>query len=112
MTIRRNCCMDVSRLWRWKGHPEEFDLPRWLPIAGALALMLMVAVVAALVLSELKKATAWRKHTVAVVLASQSFQNNLLDSQRAMRDFVTTGRANTLDAFQSSEPLARQQLAQ
>ncbi|HXE42148.1 MAG TPA: CHASE3 domain-containing protein, partial [Candidatus Baltobacteraceae bacterium] len=105
--------MHVSQLWRWKKERrDQFDLPRWLPITGALLLLLAVAIVAASVLSELKKATTWRKHTIEVILAAQSFQNNILDAQRAMRDFVTTGRTNALESFQSAEESTQQKLAQ
>jgi PAS domain S-box-containing protein len=84
---------------------KKIRFSRWLPILGAATLMLMVAIVSARTLSELKNATSWRKHSVQVILTVQSFQNNLLELQRSMRSYVTTGDTNSEILFENDANL-------
>jgi CHASE3 domain sensor protein len=75
---------------------ENLYFLRWLPVVGSVVLMVMVAVIATRTMSELKDAIYWRQHTSQVILAAQSYENNLISIQNGMRDFVTMGDATAL----------------
>jgi len=93
---------------------KEFNFPRWLPITVSVTLMVAVAVVAVITTTALRSATYWRQHTFQTILASQSFQDNLLDIQRGMRGYVTAGDTNALAQYRNAiklEPLMFNQLA-
>jgi PAS domain S-box-containing protein len=78
---------------------DKFSFPPWLPVAASIVLMVMVAFVAAINAKNLKKATLWRRHSTQVILAGQTFENNLLDIQRGMRGYVTLGDTNALASY-------------
>lgn len=73
-------------------------------------LMLIVALVAMAELSGLRNARAWRRHTVDVILAATAFQNNLLDTQRGLRGYSSTGDTNALVMFQEGLQLEPSEL--
>jgi PAS domain S-box-containing protein len=87
-------------------------MPRWLPMAGSMALMLMVAVLSIVTISQLRNATYWRKHTFDVILAAQAFQDNFVDIQRAASGYVVMGTPSFLAAYQSDTNLELQQITQ
>ena len=62
--------------------------------------MVMVAVIATRTMSELKSAIYWRQHTSREILAAQSYEDNLVNIQNGMRDFVTMGDATSLTLCQ------------
>jgi PAS domain S-box-containing protein len=105
--------MAVSPLWRGlKGARQNSSLVRWLPVAGAGAIMIIVAAVAIQSLSGLRKATASRRHTVDVILAAHSFQDIVVEIQRGLRSYVTTGDVNALASFETAVRLEPQQFRQ
>ena len=69
---------------------------RWLPVIGSVILMVMVAVISIRTMSELKSAIYWRQHTSQEILAAQAYEDNLMNIQNGMRDFVTMGDAAAL----------------
>ncbi|HEU5397023.1 MAG TPA: PAS domain S-box protein [Verrucomicrobiae bacterium] len=69
---------------------------------GSLVATAMVAVVGLRAFSALNQAIGWRQRTVTVIFATQSFQDNLLNLQRNLREYVTSGDTNALLAFQSA----------
>jgi len=75
---------------------ENLLFLRWLPVVGSVALMVMVAVIAAWTMSKLKDAIYWRQHSSQEILAAQSYEDNLINIQNGMRDFVTMGDAPAL----------------
>jgi len=75
---------------------ENLYFLRWLPVIGSVALMVMVAVIATRTMSELKSAIYWHQHTSREILAAQSYEDNLMNIQNSMRDFVTMGDATAL----------------
>jgi CHASE3 domain sensor protein len=81
---------------RW----ENLHFLRWLPVVGSVALMVMVAVIATRTMSRLKSAIYWRQHTTQEILAAQSYEDNLMNIQNGMRDFVTMGDATALKSCQ------------
>jgi PAS domain S-box-containing protein len=81
------------------GGQKKLSLPPWLPVAASVALMVMVALIAVTNARTLKNATQWRRHSTEVILAAQSFGNNLLDIQREERGYVTAGDTNALASF-------------
>jgi CHASE3 domain sensor protein len=90
--------------------PHDNFMPRWLPMAGSVTLMLMVAMLSAVTISQLRDATYWRKHTFEVILAAQAFQDNFLDIQRAARGYVVMGTPAFLTAYQNGTNLELQQM--
>jgi len=75
---------------------DDLQFLRWLPVIGSVVLMVMVAVIATQTMSELKTAIYWRQHTSQEILAAQSYEDNLMNIQNNMRDFVTMGDATAL----------------
>lgn len=105
----------MAFLWPWNRRDKganESSILRWLPVFVAVVLMAVVAVVATQELSQLKQVTAWRRHSMQVLLAAQSFQNNLLDLQRFARDYVTTGHTNSFESFHDATKLEPEQFDQ
>jgi PAS domain S-box-containing protein len=85
----------------WQTSPREhFNLLRWAPITASLTLMAMMGIVSAASLTQLKNATAWRKHTYEVIESAQSFQDDFIVVQRNVRGYVTMGTPDLLTAFQ------------
>jgi CHASE3 domain sensor protein len=91
---------------------RKFNFPRWLLVAGSMTLMAVVALIAAAQMKNLRNAMQWRRHTVQVILAAQSFEGNLLDIRRGVRGYVTAGDTNALASFQSSVALEPRQFNQ
>jgi len=75
---------------------------RWLPVIGSVILMVMVAFIATGTMARLRSATYWREHTFQEILAAHSYEDNLINIQNGMRDFVTTGDADGLALCQRS----------
>jgi CHASE3 domain sensor protein len=86
------------------------SFPRWLPITGSVTLMAMIAVVSAVNMAELKKATFWRRHTFEVILSEQEFEENLIDIQRGARGYVTQGDSTSLASYKDALGLEPRQL--
>jgi PAS domain S-box-containing protein len=93
---RKQYQTSAKTAWR-----KKLNFPRWLPVAVSVALMVVVAFVAAGNMKDLKNAISWRKHTLQTILAAHSYEDNLIDIQRGMHDFVTTGDTNALALCQS-----------
>jgi CHASE3 domain sensor protein len=81
---------------------EGANFLRWLPIVGSVTLMVMITFVSAVNMSELERATFWRKHTIQVILRSQAFEENFIDLQRGVRGYVTLGDAGALESYKAS----------
>jgi len=100
-------------VWSWQAaRAEKFDFLRWLPVTGAVTLMVMIAFVSAVNMAELKNATFWRQHTFQVILNAQAFEDNLIDLQRGARGYVTLGDTNALASYQNSSKLEPAQFDQ
>ena len=87
---------------------KSLDFLRWLPVAAAAALMVMVAFISARTMSELKSAIYWRQHTFQVILAAHAYEENVMNLQNRMRDFVTLGDPAALTSCQRSIKLEPQ----
>ena len=79
---------------------ESLHFLRWLPVVGSVALMVMVAFIAARTMSELKNAIYWRQHSFQEILAAHAYEDNVMNIQNGMRDFVTTGDTTALASCQ------------
>jgi PAS domain-containing protein len=90
---------------------ENFNFLRLLPVTGSVTLMAMIAFISAVNMAELKKATFWRQHTIQVILDGQTFENNLIDLQRAARSYMTMGDTNALASYKSGAKLEPQLFA-
>jgi PAS domain S-box-containing protein len=91
---------------------EKIILPRWLPMAGAMALILAVAAISVTTITQLRNATYWRRHAFEVIVMAQAFQNNFLDIQRAANGYVVMGTHGFLTSYQSCTNLEQKQFAQ
>lgn len=87
---------------------KSLDYLRWLPVAAAVALMVMVAFISVRTMSELNNAIYWRQHSFREILAAQAYEENVMSIQSNMRDFVTTGDAAALASCQHSIKLEPQ----
>lgn len=78
----------------------NFNFLRWLPVTGSVTLMAMIAFVSAVNMTELRNASAWRKHTFQVILSAQAFQDNLTALQLGLRGYVTLHDLSALAAYE------------
>ena len=93
---------------KWLRHRRTKVL-QWVPLLGAMGLMLMVAAFVARAFSDFQTAARWRRDTERVILAAESYQNNLWNLQRSLRAYATTGDTNELAAFEISRQLEKWQ---
>jgi CHASE3 domain sensor protein len=70
---------------------KHFNFWRWAPVIASAVLMGVVAAVSVRTVSELNKATYWREHTFQVILDAQALEDKLLDGQRGVDGYVSTG---------------------
>jgi PAS domain S-box-containing protein len=100
-------------IWSWQtARREHFNFLRWLPVAGSVTLMAMIAFVSAVSLVQLKNALFWRGHTYQVLLAAGSIVGSLADTQRGMRGYVLTTSPEALELYRGATNKAPRQLAQ
>jgi CHASE3 domain sensor protein len=71
--------------------------------------LLIIALVSAVNMAELRDATFWRRHASEVILAAQTFEDNFIDLQRGVRGYVTLSDTNALASYQASLKLEPQQ---
>jgi PAS domain S-box-containing protein len=90
---------------------KKWSALRWLPIAGSVTLMVMVAVVSAASLAQLKQSIYWRKHTYEVLISAEAMFSGIIDSQRGMRGYVLTGDAAALETYHKGLQELPRQLA-
>jgi hypothetical protein len=74
----------------------------WLPVSGSVTLMLMIAFVAAMNRADIRSATALRRHTIEVILAGQSFEENMVGIQRGLRGYVALGDQSALASYRTN----------
>jgi CHASE3 domain sensor protein len=75
---------------------KRLNFLHWLPVAVSVTFMAMVALLSAGTMSELKNAIYWRQHSFREILAAHAYEENVVNIQNGMRDFVTTGDAAAL----------------
>lgn len=95
-----------------KARAEKLNFVRWLPVAAAGTLMVMIVFVSMMNTKELKVARFWRKHTFDVILTAQSFEENLIDMQLGTRGYLTMGDTNALAAYRESALLEPEKLTE
>ena len=81
---------------RW----TRFHLLHWVPVALSVLFMVMVAFVSVRIMSGLKNAIYWRQHSFQEIQAAHVYEENVMNIQNTMRDFVTTGDADALSRCQ------------
>jgi PAS domain S-box-containing protein len=90
----------ASATWAWEAaRRRSFDLLRWLPIAGSVTLMAMVAFVSSVSLSQLKTSLDWRTHTYEVLLGADTLLGDITDTQRGMRGYALSGQPIALAPY-------------
>ncbi len=86
--------------WTWQMvRWENSSFLRWLPVTGAATLMVMVAIVSAVNMADLKEATTWRRHTYQVISAAKVFEDSFIEQQRDARGYVTVKTPDLLVAY-------------
>lgn len=80
---------------------KNFNLLRWLPFVGSVALMVLIVVVSVVTIKELRQATYWRKHTFQVILNAQAYEDGLIDTQSRIQRYAAAGAPNLLIEYQS-----------
>ena len=91
---------------------KHFKIFRWAPVVASAVLMGMVAVVSVRTVSELKKATYWREHTFQVILDAQALEDKLLDAQRGVDGYVSTGTPNLLLEYKTDTNIEARELSE
>ena len=93
-------------------HPmkeKHFRILRWLPVAAAVALMILIAIISTVTIKELKEATYWREHTIQVMLDAQAYEDNLVDAESHVRRYVAAGTPNLLVEYQNETNVEMQE---
>jgi CHASE3 domain sensor protein len=75
---------------------KHFNFLRWLPVIASILLMVAIAIVSVVTVSELKKATYWREHTFQVILDAQAVEDKLMDAQDSLRNYARKGEPSLL----------------
>ena len=89
-------------IWTWQRSREEgFNFLHWVPLIGSLTLMVMIAIITIISFGQLENAIRWRTHSDDVLIQAQKFMNDVFASQRGMRNYVMTGRADALELYQA-----------
>lgn len=98
------CFMSLSvglLIWTYRAAKgAKFNFLRWLPVAGSLTLMMMIAFVSVISFARLKVSLGWRKHSYDVLITAQTFLTDLFSAQHGMRNFVMTGQPTALQVYQ------------
>jgi len=69
-------------IWTYRAAKKAgFNFLRWLPVAGSLTLMTMIAFISVISFTQLKNALGWRKHSYQVLITSQTFLGDLFSAQ-------------------------------
>jgi len=87
--------------WVWEvSDRHQINVARWLPLAGAVTLMAIVALLAVVSLRELRNSYQARKTSYEALVAAQSLLGDLTDTMRGMSAYVMTGQAQQLESYQ------------
>jgi len=98
--------------WTWEvSRRQRINLARWLPLAGAVTLMAVVALLAVVSLRELKNSYRARKSSYEALVAAQALLGDLTDTTRGMSNYVLTGQREALIPFQRGIDAIPPQLA-
>jgi PAS domain S-box-containing protein len=98
--------------WAWEAaQRRNFDLLRWLPVAGSVTLMAMVAFVSSVSLAQLKKSLDWRTHTYQVLLEADALRTDFADTLRGARGYAMGGQPLALTVYRTGVQKAPAQLA-
>jgi PAS domain S-box-containing protein len=88
------------------------DFANWLPVAIALTLTLLLSLVLAASLVDLKAATDARKKSNDVLAGVRTLLGGLSEIQRGVRGYLLTGQRSALDLAESGQHDAQQALGQ
>jgi PAS domain S-box-containing protein len=86
---------------REKSGRHDINLARWLPLAGAVTLMAVVALLAIVSLRELRNSYQARRSSYEALVASQGLLGDLVDTLRGLRAYVLSGESEALGPYQS-----------
>ena len=99
-------------VWSWRQSQEEqFNFLRWVPITASVTLMVMIGVVSAVSLMQLKDAMAWSDHTYEVLNSTTSLIGDLADTQRGMHSYVLATSPEALELYRGATNNAPPHLA-
>ena len=105
-------------LLAWAGEMsrrEQFDLRRWLPLAGSVILMVVVAALAGISMHQLRASYSSRSEAYATLVTAQNLLGGLTDTMRGARSYALSGQAEALQFYEKGRqtiPPALTELAQ
>jgi len=89
-------------IWAWHtARVAGLDFTRWLPVTGAVTLMVMVGFVSVGSFAHLSESSAWHEHSYEVIDTGQTFVGDIFDIQRGMRAYAYTGSPIPFAIYQS-----------
>lgn len=80
---------------------HEINLARWLPLAGTVSLMAVVALLGIVSLRELKNSYHARRNTYEALVGAQRLLGDLMDTLRGLRAYVLSGESQALGPYRS-----------
>jgi CHASE3 domain sensor protein len=90
-------------VWLWRSQSQQrSQLLRWVPAIGSLALVSMAGLISAANVSELHRATEWRKHSYQVVVGAEGLFDAVTDAERELLSYFLTHNAQVRIDFRSS----------
>jgi PAS domain S-box-containing protein len=99
-------------VWAWNtARVADLDFSRWLPVTGAVTLMVMVGFISVGSFAHLSDSTGWHQHSYEVIDTGQTFVGDVFDIQRGMRAYAYTGSPAPFAIYQSGLKNAPEDLA-
>jgi PAS domain S-box-containing protein len=107
------CVLSLALLaWTWEvSARHEINLARWLPLAGSITLMAVVALLAVVGLRELRNSYQARKTAYEALVSTQYLLGGLTDTLRGMSGYVMSGQPDSLQPYQRGIVAIERELA-
>jgi CHASE3 domain sensor protein len=74
--------------------------------------MVVIVLVSARTVSELRTSTHWREHTFRTILDAQTFEDKLVDAQDSVRDYVGKGKSDLLIEYRNDTNIDLKEVGQ
>jgi CHASE3 domain sensor protein len=90
---------------------KHFRLLRWLPVGGAIALVILIAIISGVTVKEMNEAIYWRNRTYDVSLKAQAEEDDLIHAEGNVRHYAAKGTASLLIEYQNETNSEVQELS-
>jgi CHASE3 domain sensor protein len=80
---------------------RQFKMLRWMPVAASVGVLVLIVIVSATTIRELRQATHWRRHTFQAILEAQSYEDTLINAQNHVRRYLAKGAPNLLIEYRN-----------